>query len=192
MKRFLAILLVLIMSIALVASMVSCEEKTEDKTTNDAASENDDNSQSEDVSEETEVDVTKYYPKSILPVVMTPEFFEENIVKAAEENGISSTKLAQLKSFFDETKLETPVEGRTELSEEAQARNKAKLEKWPMLQKTLDDGTVENVTLYTLDEKVGPNHKAQLEEILKTYCPNLTIEVVGNHYMELGYIPEAE
>ena len=188
MKRFLAILLALVMSIALVVSMVSCEEKT----TNDAASENDDNSQSEDVSEETEVDVTKYYPKSILPVVMTPEFFEENIIKPAEENGCSTIHLKQLMAWFKETKLETPVEGKTKLSEEAQERNKAKLEKWPMLQKTLEDGTVENVTLYTLDEKAGPDQKAQLEERLKTYCPNLTIEVVGNHYMELGYIPEAE
>ncbi len=187
MKRFLAILLALVMSIALVVSMVSCEEKT----TNDAASENDDNSQSEDVSEETEVDVTKYYPKSILPVVMTPEFFEENILKPAEENGCSKIRLQQLMAFFKQTKLFVDEEG-IELSEAKEAMNKANLEKWPMLQKTLEDGTVENVTLYTLDELVGPNHKAQLEEILKTYCPNLTIEVVGNHYMELGYIPEAE
>ena len=187
MKRFLAILLALVMSIALVVSMVSCEEKT----TNDAASENDDNSQSEDVSEETEVDVTKYYPKSILPVVMTPEFFEENILKPAEENGCSKILLQQLTVIFEETKLVVDEEGR-ELSEAMKAMNKANLEKWPMLQKTLEDGTVENVTLYTLYEYASSKQKARLEEILKTYCPNLTIEVIGNHYMELGYIPEAE
>lgn len=128
----------------------------------------------------------------LLPVVMTPEFLEENILKAAEENGCSKTQLNQLKSYFKETKLETPVEGKTELSEEAQARNKAKLEKWPMLQKTLEDGTVENVTLYTLDEKAGTTQKKQLENRIKTYCPDLTYEMIDAHYRELGYEAQEE
>ena len=128
----------------------------------------------------------------LVPIVMTPEFLEENILKAAEENGCPKVQLNQLKAFFKETKLETPVEGTTELSEEAQARNKAKLEKWPMLQKTLEDGTVENVTLYTLDEKAGTTQKKQLENRIKTYCPDLSYEMIESHYRELGYESQEE
>ena len=129
----------------------------------------------------------------LLPAVMTPEFLEENILKPAEENGCSKTDLNQLKAFFKKTELETPVEGKAELSEEAQARNKARLEKWPMLQVTLDDGTIVNRTLYTLDEKAGTTSKKKIENRIKTYCSSsLTYEMIDAHYRELGYEAKEE
>ena len=127
----------------------------------------------------------------LLPVVMTPEFIEENIFKAAEENGCKKADLDQLKAYFSETKLHVAAEGE-ELLEAEKTANKANLEKWPMLQKTLEDGTIEYVTLYTLDSDTGTTEKKKLENRIKTYCPDLTYEMIDAHYRELGYVPKEE
>ena len=187
MKRFLAFLLAFIMMMSALA-LVSCEEKTDEEEK--ASEESVEDKESEEESETEELDISVYTPDTVVPIVMTPEFLEERVLKAAEENGCSRTYLARIQVSFKKTKLEEPILGRTELSEEAQARNEARLKRWPMLQKTLEDGTVVNVTLYVLDEKAGTKQKKALEELIKTYCPELTVEVLAEHYRELGYIPQ--
>ena len=103
MKRFLAFLLAFIMMMSALA-LVSCEEKTDEEEKDSEESVED--KESEEESETEELDISVYTPDTVVPMVMTPEFLEERVLKAAEENRCSRAYLARIQVSFKKTKLE--------------------------------------------------------------------------------------
>ena len=136
----------------------------------------------------------------LVPDVIEKDFYYKNVVevaeKAKEDPNLTAADIKKIDQdlkyitgLMKEEKLYEAEPGK-ELTAATQKMNEDKLKVWPQLQRTKEDGTVENVTLL-LSEKMSSQEKRKLDELIKKYCPEFSFEVIDNHYLNIGYLKPA-
>ena len=120
---------------------------------------------------------------------LVPERIEANVFKTqiydvAVAAGCTEMEKMQLTSFYKKYDLDDP----TSMGYKSDEIRKQWIERYPMLQKTVDGQTV-NVPIYVFTGVAKPEYKA-IEKIIKKYCPDFTYEELDKQHLELNYSPQ--
>lgn len=108
----------------------------------------------------------------------------------AVQNDIKNTIDNRFLAFFTRYDLSDPKYADKKDPSKLGERGTALLERYPMLQKTVDGQTV-NVPCYVCTAAATPEKKS-VEKIIKTYAPDFTYEELDMQHLEVDYSPEEE
>ena len=120
----------------------------------------------------------------LVPERIEASVFMDQIYNVAVEAGCTELEKMQLNSFYKKFDLDDT----TSLAYKSEEIRKQWLEKYPMLQKTVDGQTV-NVPIYVFTGVAKPEYKA-IEKIIKKYCPDFTYEELDSQHLALQYTPQ--
>ena len=133
-----------------------------------------------------EYSIGKVDSRLLVPDVIEKSVYYQNVVEVAIAAGCTKVEQQRLEGLMKEEKLYEAEPGK-ELSAAAQKMNEDKLKVWPQLQRTKEDGTLENVTLL-LSDKMSSQEKRVLDGLIKKYCPDFSFEFLDNYYVSINYL----
>ena len=133
-----------------------------------------------------EYSIGKVDSRLLVPDVIEKSVYYQNVVEVAIAAGCTKVEQQRLEGLMKEEKLYEAEPGK-ELSAAAQKMNEDKLKVWPQLQRTKEDGTLENVTLL-LSDKMSSQEKRVLDGLIKKYCPDFSFEFLDNYYVAINYL----
>ena len=119
----------------------------------------------------------------LVPERIEASVFKTQIYDVAIAAGCTDIEKMQLNSFYKKYDLNDP----NSMANKSDDIKKQWLERYPMLQKTVDGQTV-NVPIYVFTGVAKPEYKA-IEKIIKKYCPDFTYEELDNQHLSLNYTP---
>ena len=120
----------------------------------------------------------------LVPERIEASAFKTQILDVAKAAGCTTIEEMQLTSFYKKYDLDDP----NSMAYKSEEIRKQWLDRYPMLQKTVDGQTV-NVPIYVFTGIAKPEYKA-IEKIIKKYCPDFTYEELDNQHLALKHSPQ--